>query len=204
MLDLRRVGGGDLGDPARHLDDLVDVGVGARRPRRLRTLEQRLAGRVEGAAAAAEEVGVAVAVGEQLLGERLLGREIAGEAVQPGRERIEGLELGQIRGRLAERLDLVDVDRLEQLLSGREVAVERADADARAARDLASIEPQRCLSDQGLSPVIFGRVDPAKLIFGRHLPPKWASRMPSSCKPDRSQGQGVTFGPTGSGTQPRK
>ena len=44
--------------------------------------------------------------------------------------------MGEAVGRAADRLDLVEVDGLEQVLARREVAIEGADADLRAAGDV--------------------------------------------------------------------
>ena len=74
-------------------------------------------------------------VGEHLLRELALGRGVAHEAAEPLRERVPRRQVDEIGGLAGERLDLVEVDGLEQVLAGREVAVERGRADrGRAAR----------------------------------------------------------------------
>ena len=79
--------------------------------------KQRLARLVDRRAAVGEERGVARHVREQLVGQRVLGREVADEAVQPAVERLPRRELGEVRGRPAQAVDLVEVDGLEQVLA---------------------------------------------------------------------------------------
>src|SRR3954462_11568154 len=107
-------------------------------PRRAtRRAKERLAGAVEHVAAAGED-GLALGVvdGEELLGERLLRGDVAEEVVQPGGQAVPRLEGRELLGASRDRLDLVDVDRLHEVRAGREVAVERPDADAGAAGDV--------------------------------------------------------------------
>lgn len=80
-IDLLGVGGADCGDAADHLGDVGDVGVGADYAGFLGSFEQGLAGAVDRAAAGGEDLGVAVDVGEQVLGEGALGRGEADELV---------------------------------------------------------------------------------------------------------------------------
>ena len=56
--------------------------------------------------------------------------------MQPADERFPRRQLGELIGRAAQAFDLVDVDGLEQRLPVWEVAIERADTDLRAPRDL--------------------------------------------------------------------
>ena len=56
--------------------------------------------------------------------------------MQPCGERLPGWELRVLCGGFADRLQLVEVDRLEQGLAGGEMPVERADPDPGAAGDV--------------------------------------------------------------------
>ena len=80
--------------------------------------------------------GVAFEIVEQLVGQRLLGRHVGDDAVEPAVQGLPRIAAVELRRRVADLGHLVDVERLEQRLARGEVAVERADADARAARDL--------------------------------------------------------------------
>ena len=62
--------------------------------------------------------------------------DVVREPVQPGGERLPGRRVGEVRRGPAEILDLPDVDGLEQVLTRREVAVQRPDPHVRAARDV--------------------------------------------------------------------
>ena len=135
-VDLLGVRGADRGDAADHLGDVGDVDVGADGARLLRPLQQALAGAVDRVGAGAEDGRVAVDVGEQLLGEGALGRGEADELVQPAGQRLQRRLVDVLLGRVADRLDFVEVDRFEQVLAGREVAVERPDPDPGAAGDV--------------------------------------------------------------------
>src|SRR3954447_13939854 len=66
----------------------------------------------------------------------MLRGHVPDEALEPGVEGVPRIGVVERGGRAADLLDLVDVERLDQSLPVREVAVERADPDARAARDL--------------------------------------------------------------------
>src|SRR5689334_24584942 len=66
----------------------------------------------------------------------MLGGDVADEALKPADERLPRLLVAQVGGRAAERVDLLDVDGLDQVGARREVPVQRPDADVRAARDL--------------------------------------------------------------------
>ena len=113
------------------------VTSGRTMPGVLRAAQQRLAGGVEHRPAAGEDrLALGVGDGEQLVGERLLRRDVADEALQPGGQRLPGLELGELLGAARQRLDLVHVDRLHEVGARGEVPVQRADADAGAAGDV--------------------------------------------------------------------
>ena len=112
-LGLVGLGGCDLCDRADHLDDLVEVRVRPRDTGRLGALQQRLAGGVERSATAAEEVGLAIEVGKQLLCEGTLRAELGDEPVQTRDELVPRRQGGELGGRAAQRLYLVDVDGLE-------------------------------------------------------------------------------------------
>ena len=77
-----------------------------------------------------------LSVRRQLLGDRPLGRRVGHEAVQPRHQSVPGRQVGDVLGRLAHLLDLVDVHALEEVLAGGEVAVERADTHLGAAGDV--------------------------------------------------------------------
>ncbi len=62
------------------------------------------------------------------MGERALGRQVSDEALEPPIERLPGIGGLEFHSRAADLLDLVDVQRLEQRLAIREVAVERSDS----------------------------------------------------------------------------
>ena len=98
VVDLPGLAGRDLGDPADHLDDLGEVGVGAHDPGLLGALQQRLAGGEQRRAAALEQRRVAVDVVEQLVGQRLLGGQVADEAVQPADERLPRRQVVEVGG----------------------------------------------------------------------------------------------------------
>ena len=89
-------------------------------------------------------------VAEHLLRERALRGREADELAQPCDERVPGLQVGEVGGRAADGLDLVEVDGLEQVLARREVAVERADADLRAPRDVLE-RGRRAVLGEGLA-----------------------------------------------------
>ncbi len=135
-VDLLGVGGADCGDAADHLGDVGDVGIGADYASLLGSFEQGLAGAVDGAAAGGEDLGVAVDVGEQVLGEGALGGGEADELVQPAAQCLPGRQVFVALDGAADVLDALQIDGFEQVLASGEVAVERADADAGAARDL--------------------------------------------------------------------
>ncbi len=89
VVDLPGVGGGDLRDRRRRSGSPRRGRCPcARRPACLRALEERFAGGVQRGAAALEQIGVAVDVGQQLLGERLLRGHVGDEPVQPADERL--------------------------------------------------------------------------------------------------------------------
>jgi hypothetical protein len=79
---------------------------------------------------------IAVRQETHLVGQRALGRGVADELAQPGDEGVPGLEVAEVVGLAAHLLDLVDVDGLQERLARREVAVQRADADTCATRDV--------------------------------------------------------------------
>jgi hypothetical protein len=66
----------------------------------------------------------------------VLRADVLDEPVEPRDERGPRLLLAERVGGADERLDLADVDGLDQVVAGREVAVQRADADLRAAGDV--------------------------------------------------------------------
>ena len=99
-------------------------------------LEQRFTTGVQARPAGLEDVGVAVDVGQQLLGQCLLGGQVVHEPVEPGHQGLPGRLVGQVDGRPAQGVDLLDVDGLEQVLAGREVAVEGADPHPGPAGDV--------------------------------------------------------------------
>ena len=74
--------------------------------------------------------------------DRALRGGVAQELVQPLDERVPRRQIGQVGGRARHRLDLVEIDGLEQVLAGREVPVERGGADLRAAGDV--VERRGC------------------------------------------------------------
>ena len=131
-----RLGGLDLGDAPDQLDDFGDVGVGPHHVGLLGPLQQRLPAGVQAGPAGLEDVGVAVGVGQQLLGQCLLGGHVVHEPVEPGHQGLPRGLVGQVDGRAAQGVDLLDVDGLEQVLAGREVPVEGADPDPGPAGDV--------------------------------------------------------------------
>src|SRR4051795_3428164 len=103
----------------------------------LGALEEWLARFEERGAAGLEELGVPVEVVEQLGCERPLGGEVRDEALEPPVQRLPGVgRVGLLGGGATDLLDLLEVERLHERLPVGEVAVERADADPGAARDL--------------------------------------------------------------------
>src|SRR5215211_4331023 len=108
VLDLFRRGCRVLPDAAHDLQDVVEVGVGAHGAGLLGALQQRLAGREEGSAAAAKHLCVAVEVVPELLGESVLAADVGDDAVQPPGKRLPRRQVGQLAGRLADLLDLLD------------------------------------------------------------------------------------------------
>jgi hypothetical protein len=61
---------------------------------------------VERPAAALEDLGVAVGLGQELVGKRVLRSDVADKALQPADERVPWCRVAQVIGRAAERLDL--------------------------------------------------------------------------------------------------
>jgi hypothetical protein len=57
------------------------------------------------------------------------------KAREPARERLPGVQSFELPRGAADALDLLEVDGLEQRLAGREVAIQRSDADVGASRD---------------------------------------------------------------------
>jgi hypothetical protein len=59
----------------------------------------------------------------------VLGADVLDEPPQPGLERRPRRQIGHLVRRVGERGDLAEVERLDQVVPGREVAIQRADTD---------------------------------------------------------------------------
>jgi DNA-binding MarR family transcriptional regulator len=126
----------DGGDGDDQVDDLLEGEVVADLARALRGEQQRPGGGDHPGAVAAEYRVAAVRVLKQLGGDVVLAGDEGVELAQPGREGRAGGRAAHVDGRVADGVDLVGVEGLEQLPAPGEVAVQGRHADSRAARDL--------------------------------------------------------------------
>ena len=105
-------------------------------PALLGALEQRLAGCEQPRATLFEQSRVRIEIVQQFGRQRPLRGEIADQPLEPLVERLPRVGTVELRCGVADLLEFVDVESLQQRLPVREVPVERPDPDARTARDL--------------------------------------------------------------------
>src|SRR5215469_17649894 len=124
------------GDGDDHVEDLFEREIVADLVSALRGGEERPAGSDYPGAVAGEERVAVVRVLEQLGGDVALAGREGEEPVQPSCEDRSGCLAVDGLGGLADGVDLVGVEGLEELLASGEVAVQSRHADSRAPRDL--------------------------------------------------------------------
>jgi hypothetical protein len=125
----------DRGDGDEHVEDLLEGEAVADLASALGGGEERPACGDHPGAVAAEDRVAAVCVLEQFGSDVVLARDEGEEAVQPGGEHLARRPAAGARG-VADRVDLVGVEGLEELAASGEVAVQGGHADSGASRDL--------------------------------------------------------------------
>src|SRR4051812_39492355 len=101
----------------------------------LRRVEERLAGGEDARAAAVEDRVGPIGLLEQFGGNLMLVRDELCEAPHPRHQHLPRRVAGESLGGRADRVDLLDVERFQQLAAAGEVAVQRRHPDAGAPRD---------------------------------------------------------------------
>ena len=123
-------------DAEKRSKEVFGRDVGTDRARRDRAVQQQAGSRRELLEGVGFQLGRPMRDELQSLDQTLLGCDQANVGVQPVPQRLDGVAIeGELSGQLAEMVDLVTVDGLEQRLARWEMPIQRSYADARVSSD---------------------------------------------------------------------